>query len=319
MKKSILPLLMLSCLFSNNCLGAFTSGGNDRSKNGYPTCFVDKSEKDFYHCRGIADTSWGNNSSCADTSYKANRSKHDAYGTSHGGHRAFDGTRYICCRYGQNIGFMKHKTKERFITKVITKEESKTTNTDGSITTCWVREKYTVCSPYGGETSPGTPEKVYRTCNTCKAPTTAYRNGECVEYCGENDSTMAYASKSSNECISCETTAHQGIIEDDNGYNVCQKCNPETELFIDSTGCVKKSEMVSYDKKAMRDCWMAENSAQYNCCMQLGKTYLDEYKKKTNKEINKSNHFNCCLLNGNWNNNSCTDGEGKTINLSDVE
>ena len=136
----------------------------------------------------------------------------------------------------------------------------------------------------GGDNSPGVSDKEYVTCNTCKAPTTAY----------------------------------QGIIEDENGYNVCQKCNPETELFIDGTGCIKKSEMVSYDKKSMRDCWMAEISAQYNCCMQLGKTYLDEYKKKTNKDINKSNHFNCCLLNGNWNGNSCTDGDGNTINFSEV-
>ena len=64
----------------------------------------------------------------------------------------------------------------------------------------------------GGDNSPGVSDKEYVTCNTCKAPTTAY----------------------------------QGIIEDDNGYNVCQKCNPETELFIDEKeGCKKK---VRYDK-----------------------------------------------------------------------
>lgn len=79
-------------------------------------------------------------------------------------------------------------------------------------------------------------------------------------------------------------------------------------LLMKKKDVKKKSDMTSYDKKSMRDCWMAENSAQYNCCMQLGKTYLDEYKKKTNKDKNKSNHFNCCLLNGKWINNSCTDG-----------
>ena len=97
----------------------------------------------------------------------------------------------------------------------------------------------------GGDNSPWVPDKEYVICNTCKDPTTAY----------------------------------QGIIEDKNSYNVCKKCNPETELFIDGTGCVKKLDMTSYDKKSMRD---------------------------------------CCLADGNWTDSSCKDSNNNTINLSEL-
>lgn len=308
MRKLILPFLALSCFWSNECISGW--GGQDRSSSGNYTCY--EHDKDFYHCRAYSDTSWGKNSKCDGVAYKPARPRHNAYGTGHGAHRTIEGTRYICCRRGQYIGFVPHEKRETFTRKTIIEKESTTTGTDGSVRTCWLIKKYTVCAPYGDDANPGTPDREFRTCNTCKAPTTAYRNGECIEHCGQNDSTMAYASFSSNECIQCETNAHQGIIEDENGYNVCQKCNPETELFVDGVGCKAKNEFQMLNKLDMNKCWQTANPKSFECCITVG--VPNDYKFTNLPEtINEAkNKYECCIFDGDWDSTKCTEKETTT-------
>lgn len=306
MRKLILPFLALSCFWSNECISGW--GGADRSPSGNYTCYEEN--KNFYYCRASSDSGWGHNSSCNGVAYKPNRPKHHAHATGHGGHRTIGGTRYICCRRGATIGFMKHPTIENFTQKTTIEKESTTSNLDGSTTTCWLIKKYTVCSPYGGDDNPGTPDREFRTCNTCKAPTTAYRNGECIEHCGQNDSTMAYASISSNECIQCETNAYQGIIEDESGYNVCQKCNPETELFVDGVGCKAKNEFQKLNKQDMNKCWQTTNPKSFECCTTVGVPNDYKFPNLTDKKISDAeNKYECCIFDGNWDGTICTEKE----------
>ena len=187
---------------------------------------------------------------------------------------------------------------------------TETTDANGTVKRCRITRKYTVCSELPTVKDDGTsddwktPDSTYQDCHECAASTPYFRNGECVALCGQTNYTMAFESVFSNNCISCETTAYQGIIQTNekgditnNGsgiFNVCMKCDPKTQLFVAGEGCKSKSaDFTQISKQAMRDCWTAGNSAMYRCCIQLGKDYLDAYEKDLSSD--KKTQFENCI------------------------
>lgn len=286
MKKSFLMLLLV--LIPNLCFGAWYDG--DRC--------LRKDKKMFYACRSEG---FGTGNFCADAKaglldFKRNYS--------HGDTVVLNGTNYACCREGK-LGFI--ATNKFWTSTVISKDNEPgttiNTNADGSVEYCRTVNRYSVCKPQ----SEGTPEFSYQICNTCKTPTVAYRNGECVEYCGQNDATMAFESDSSNTCIQCETNRYQGIKIDDLGYNVCQKCNPATQFWSEATGdCVNKSELKQSNKNELRSCWTAGSSIEYKCCLKYGEKALNDYKI----DENKITDFKCCLEGSYKDGDICAENNG---------
>ena len=78
-------------------------------------------------------------------------------------------------------------------------------------------------------------------------PGTILRNNACVAPC---DGTTAFASKTSNECIECETTAYQGI---DHTANECVRCDEATQFFDKITKkCISKTSLNRLDATAIK-------------------------------------------------------------------
>ena len=97
-------------------------------------------------------------------------------------------------------------------------------------------------------------------------PGTILRNNACVAPC---DGTTAYASKTSNECIECETTAYQGI---DHTTNECVRCDEATQFFDKITKkCISKTSLSKtslnrLDATAMKACYGCPNNELFKEC-----------------------------------------------------
>lgn len=92
-------------------------------------------------------------------------------------------------------------------------------------------------------------------------PGTILRNNACVAPC---DGTTAFASKTSNECIECETTAYQGI---DHTTNECVRCDEATQFFDKITKkCISKTSLNRLDATAMKACYGCPNNETFKEC-----------------------------------------------------
>lgn len=288
------------------CVSNAKAGFGDR-------CYV--KDKSFYICR----EGFGNNSTCNDVKYKANRKNHHMYTYQHGASAKLDGKNYYCCRAGDHSGWVEAGNKPFYTATYIDPVITETTMADGTVKRCQITRRYTACNYLPDVKTDGTsddwknPDYTYQDCHECAASTPYFRNGECVALCGQTDYTMAFESINSNNCIKCETTKSQGIIsvddqgtKDDKGnfepglFNVCMKCNPATQFFDSSKGCVEKSSFSQSNKMQFKECWMAANSAMFKCCMTLnnGKALLDNYLKSssdTSRNENQVKEFETCL------------------------
>ena len=250
------------------------------------------------------------------------------YGYGHGDKKTMDdGGTYFCCnKNGEK--YWKKWSDTDWITNTETSTELKT-NSDGTTSLCTTTKKYTVCS--GEET----PDSVVTECHNCTETAPYYRNGECTTFCGQTDYTMAFEGVNSNNCIECKTTKTQGIAEidmygcnwsagkkwdaDNNKctdkldsdtpevtlFNVCMKCNPETQFFDTKTKrCVTKSELPQKNKTELRQCWTAFSTAAYRCCIEYGADQLEIYNDKK-KPDDTSTKVGCCVNGGKWEGDSC--------------
>ena len=92
------------------------------------------------------------------------------------------------------------------------------------------------------------------------------RNGQCVAPC---DGTTAFASKTSNECVECATTAYQGI---DDKTSECVRCDSGTQFFDKKTKtCVSKtsSSLKKVTAATMKKCYGCPNSDVFKECTTL--------------------------------------------------
>lgn len=274
-------------------------------------CYV--KDKSFYVCR----EGFGDRSQCDGVMYKANKKKHHSYIYGHGSSAQLDGKKYYCCRSGDRSGWVEAGSNPFYTATYIDPTITETTLTDGTVKRCQITRRYTACNNLPTVKDDGTsddwkkPDYTYQDCHECAAATPYFRNGECVALCGQTDYTMAFESINSNNCIKCETTKTQGIISvDDKGtkndneefkpglFNVCMKCNPATQFFDSKKGCVEKSSFLQSNKMQFKECWMAENSAMFKCCITLnnGKALLDNYlKSESEQNKNQVKEFEKCL------------------------
>ena len=252
------------------------------------------------------------------------------YGYGHGDKKTMDdGGTYFCCNKNGKK-YWKYDKDIDWITNTKTSTKLKT-NSDGTTSLCTTTTKYTVCSEPD-------PDSVVTECHNCTETAPYYRNGECTTFCGQTDYTMAFEGVNSNNCIECKTTKTQGIAEidmygcnwsagekwdtennkcTDKGdsetpavtlFNVCMKCNPETQFFDTKTKrCVTKSELPQKNKTELRQCWTAFSTAAYRCCIENGADKLEEYNDKK-KPDDISTKVGCCVNGGIWNGNSCQIG-----------
>ena len=90
----------------------------------------------------------------------------------------------------------------------------------------------------------------------CENPCTSVGIGTCGAH--------NCASKTSNECIECETTAYQGI---DHTTNECVRCDEATQFFDKITKkCISKTSLNRIDGDAMKKCYGCPNNETFKEC-----------------------------------------------------
>lgn len=90
-----------------------------------------------------------------------------------------------------------------------------------------------------------------------------WRNNSCAPICSGD---QVYESEISNTCATCESTPYQGIKGISHHTKYCKKCNKDTEFFNRETQqCVQKSNLQTYSKDAMRECWKCPDEVYNNC------------------------------------------------------
>lgn len=88
------------------------------------------------------------------------------------------------------------------------------------------------------------------------------RNDVCIALCDES-ANMAFASKTSNTCISCEPTKTQGIVD-----HTCIKCDERTDVFdIEKNGCVKKTSKILAQTTFFDKCWLCYTPEDLRKCL----------------------------------------------------
>lgn len=323
---NILSLIVITTVMASlsSCL-AFDADKEGIHKE-HPACFYRKHGIGTYifcgpHFRGMK---------CGPKKRKYNPSFDKAVSYSHGESKEMsDGKKYWCCTNETN----RWEEGNDYTTGVEVSAPKQKANSDGTMSVCVTTTKHTVCGDFSSET-----------CHNCPATTPFWRNGECTTFCGQTDYTMAFNGITSNECISCPTTGHQGIAEidaygcnwgagqiwdqssnkckdrgeSDTGptsllFNVCLKCNPATQFFDTKTkSCVLKSSREQKNKMELKQCWLALSSRVYECCLKHGSAQLDEYLKlptEQQQDDTSTTPLECCVNGGSWNNNSCQLGE----------
>ena len=134
---------------------------------------------------------------------------------------------------------------------------TKETKDLGNGQTCTKIIRQTVC---------GEPDIIDCTADDTTCFPNRKRNDRCAPLCtGEN---MAYASKESNECISCPQTAFQGREQDSDksGLYHCVKCDPSTEFFDAKTKtCISKTSVKRVSPDALKACWQCPIDDQTKC------------------------------------------------------
>ncbi|MBQ2844409.1 MAG: hypothetical protein IJE79_00090 [Alphaproteobacteria bacterium] len=248
-----------------------------------------------------------------------------------------DGNTYFCCNKNGSKKWVQSSDKS-FTTRTDITTELKT-NSDGTSSLCTTTKKFTVCSANTGDGS--TPDSEVTECHDCSADKPMYRNGECIAFCGQTDYTMAFSAVTSNECIECKTTKTSGIAQIDAygcnwgegkmwdateskcvdktetdtptfpAFNVCVKCNAETQFFDATKGiCVNKNALPQKNKMELKQCWLALSTMAYKCCLELGYEEFEKYNNKTIAEQQTDKgRFNCCVNGGYWNGGGCQLGE----------
>jgi hypothetical protein len=147
---------------------------------------------------------------------------------------------------------------------------------------------------------------------------------------------MAFASLESNECVACETNAYQGIArldqfgcnENENYeetsckknkdntrvlFNVCVKCNKETQYFDAGQGrCLDKSKQKKKSKSELRQCWLALSTRAYECCIEKGSEKFMKYNALSAEQQSGEKYpsgdageIKCCINGGIWNGSNC--------------
>lgn len=90
---------------------------------------------------------------------------------------------------------------------------------------------------------------------------TLLRNGECVKPC---DDGSVFESDTSNKCMKCETTKHQGIDEN----LKCVKCDKSSEFWDEENKkCVKKNELTKISHDVMQQCYKCTNNTTFKECV----------------------------------------------------
>jgi hypothetical protein len=170
----------------------------------------------------------------------------------------WNGARYWCCGNATANSLGEFKMGQKWIeTRTQVKQLP-----DGN--TCTYTQTRNVCDgKWIGEacTSP------------CKNPGEIYRNKECIKPC---ESPLVFESKTSNQCVECETTPYQKATDYDSaGVLYCLRCDPETQFVqttlkndTPTTECVSKASFLSYTKQDMKKCWRCNGFENFKKCLQ---------------------------------------------------
>ncbi len=144
----------------------------------------------------------------------------------------------------------------RFVqgTDWIVREESRTeTLPEGKCT--WIA-KINICGDVDN-----TDDKCTEATGECTQGLVSH-NGKCVVACGDG---QAFASDTSSSCISCDSTATQGISK-----GVCIKCEANQFFDLETLSCVARSSKLQVSANAFNKCWMCSTpGATYECLKTL--------------------------------------------------
>ena len=296
MKNFLAPFLLI-ILISN----AANAEGKPRAWEGSGNCYRDT----YYQYGFICGTSIEDDTKCGGKKAKKLKQKYffnegECFGIDHADNATGENISYFCCCSGTWKSVSNTKDNSQKFGGW-----SSPGDYNGNV---WYTKTSTTIDVSGGTC---TYEKQVNMCGTeistpCKTPTSCTnglvkRNGVCTTPCPEG---QAWESGTSNKCIECETTNHQGIgipdnwkecftnqdpskelIKDKLKYptcellqqgkdnNICHKCNPDTQFFkteLDTSKtvgkCIAKSSLKETSKEIMAKCaFCATNTIVKNC------------------------------------------------------
>ena len=176
-----------------------------------------------------------------------------------GDHFVYSGTTYWCCG-----GTTTQKGKFVKGDKWIIRTEPFTETLNGE--TCTGVNYWNICNEID-------PTYSQRTCTPIvkSEPTTTncpagyfMRNGYCTAECGTG---YAFESATSNQCVSCETTDKQAIV---NG--ICKRCGSNEIMDSSTRQCVSTksvtADMLRIATSAHETCWMCVDPVSLRYCLQ---------------------------------------------------
>lgn len=184
------------------------------------------------------------------------RSKNMPHWQYHGDHFSYGGKTYWCC-HGTTSQQGKYVEAPKWILddKTVTHEE----NVAGG--RCTWKEKWNVC----GDKDEGQTEKVCTEPQTvlgCAAGYTEH-NGKCVAPCKDD---YVFESATSNNCIKCETTERQAIVQ-----GKCKKCELNQILDKKTLQCVDilviEKTKIQISAVAHEACWLCVSPSAMEKCL----------------------------------------------------